>query len=55
MKRFPSVPDVILDHDVIEANPPHTLVQTWRILMDAGMAAEGFTRLTHEIEEVKAG
>jgi uncharacterized protein YndB with AHSA1/START domain len=55
MKRFTNIPDVILDGEVIEANPPHKLVQTWRMLMDPGMAAEGFTRLTYEIEEAKGG
>ncbi|HLW76470.1 MAG TPA: SRPBCC family protein [Bryobacteraceae bacterium] len=55
MKRFGTVPDVILDGEVIEADPPHKLVQTWRMLMDPGMAAEGFTRLTYEIEEARGG
>src|SRR5712691_12880235 len=55
MKQFPSVPDVILDGEVVEANPPHKLVQTWRMLMDPGLAAEGFTRLTYEIEEARGG
>ena len=35
---------------MIEADPPRKLVQTWRMLMDPEMAAEGFTRLTYEIE-----
>lgn len=47
---FPT-PDIVVDGEVIEANPPHKLVQTWRMLMDEGMAAEGFTRLTYEIAE----
>ncbi len=51
---FPT-PDVIVDGEVIEADPPHRLVQTWRMLMDEGMAAEGFTRLTYEIAEGKGG
>ena len=55
MKQFPNVPDVILDGEVIEAIPPRKLVQTWRMLMDPAVAAEGFTRLTYEIEEVKGG
>ena len=50
-----AVPDVGVDGEVIEADPPHKLVQTWRMLMDEGMAAEGFTRLTWEIEERKNG
>jgi uncharacterized protein YndB with AHSA1/START domain len=43
-------PDVVVDGEVIEADPPRKLVQTWRMLMDPDMAAEGFTRLTYEIE-----
>jgi len=51
---FP-IPDVVVDGEVIEADPPRRLVQTWRMLMDPGMAAEGFTRLTWEIEEGEGG
>ena len=49
------VPDVMVDGEVIEADPPRRLVQTWRMLMDADTAAEGFTRLTYEIGEVGGG
>jgi uncharacterized protein YndB with AHSA1/START domain len=42
-------PDVIVDGEVIEADPPRKLVTTWRMLMDPEVAAEGFTRLTYEI------
>jgi uncharacterized protein YndB with AHSA1/START domain len=45
------VPDVAGDGEVIEADPPRRLVQTWRLLMVEG-APEGFTRLTYELEEV---
>jgi len=51
---FPT-PDVVVDGEVIEADPPNRLVQTWRMLMDQEMAAEGFTRLTYEIAEGKGG
>jgi len=51
---FPT-PDVIIDGEVVEADPPRKLVQTWRMLMDPEMAAEGFTRLTYEIEESAGG
>jgi uncharacterized protein YndB with AHSA1/START domain len=44
------VPDRIVDGEVIEADPPHRLVQTWRMLMDPELEAEGFTRLTYELE-----
>ena len=43
------VPDVCVDGEVIEADPPNRLVQTWRMAMDPDMKAEGFTRLTWEI------
>jgi uncharacterized protein YndB with AHSA1/START domain len=48
-------PDVVVDGEVIEADPPRKLVQTWRMLMDPDMAAEGFTRLTYEIEATQYG
>ncbi len=51
---FPT-PDVVVDGEVIEADPPRKLVQKWRMLMDESMAAEGFTRLTYEIAEGKGG
>jgi uncharacterized protein YndB with AHSA1/START domain len=48
-------PDVAVEGEVIEADRPHKLVQTWRMVMDPEMAAEGFTRLTWEIEGGKGG
>jgi uncharacterized protein YndB with AHSA1/START domain len=48
-------PDVGIDGQVIEADPPRRLVQTWRMLMDPQVAAEGFTRLTYEIDEGRGG
>ena len=48
-------PEVTVDGEVIEADPPRKLVVTWRMVMDPRMAAEGFTRLTYEIEEGKGG
>jgi uncharacterized protein YndB with AHSA1/START domain len=44
-----TTPDVIVDGQVIECDPPRKLVQTWRMLMDPTTAAEAFTRLTYEI------
>ncbi|MEO7039208.1 MAG: SRPBCC domain-containing protein [Candidatus Elarobacter sp.] len=55
MKAFPGIPDVIVDGEVVEADPPRRLVQTWRMLMDPETAAEGFTRLTYELQETSAG
>jgi uncharacterized protein YndB with AHSA1/START domain len=43
-------PEIVIDGEVVEADPPRKLVQTWRMLMDPEMVAEGFTRLTYEIE-----
>jgi uncharacterized protein YndB with AHSA1/START domain len=48
-------PDVIVDGEVVESDPPRRLVQTWRMLMDAETEAEGFTRLTYEIAETNPG
>jgi uncharacterized protein YndB with AHSA1/START domain len=49
------IPDVVVDGEIIEVDPPRRLVQTWRMLMDPGMAAEGFTRLTYELEGDSGG
>jgi uncharacterized protein YndB with AHSA1/START domain len=53
-RGFP-IPDVVVDGEVVEADPPRRLVQTWRMLMDPGMAAEGFTHLTWEIQAGDGG
>ncbi len=45
-----SVPDVVVDGEVLEVDPPRRLVQTWRMVMDPRTSAEGFSRLTWEIE-----
>jgi uncharacterized protein YndB with AHSA1/START domain len=45
------IPDVIIEGEVIEADPPRRLVTTLRMLMDPGLATEPFTRVTHEIKE----
>ena len=44
-------PDVIIDGEVLVAEPPHKLVTTFRLLMDPTTASESFTRITHEIRE----
>jgi uncharacterized protein YndB with AHSA1/START domain len=53
--RSMGAPDVGVDGEVVEADPPRKLVQTFRMVMDPEMVAEGFTRLTYEIEEGKGG
>ena len=49
------MPDIVVDGEVIESDPPHKLVMTWRMAMDPSLAAEGFTRLTYEIEVGRDG
>lgn len=53
--RETGAPEVAVDGEVIEVDPPRKLVQTWRMLMDEAMKAQGFTRLTYEIEDGKGG
>ena len=48
-------PDVIIDGEVLEADPPRLLKTTWRFLMDPAAAAEGHTTLTYEIRPVDGG
>jgi uncharacterized protein YndB with AHSA1/START domain len=45
------LPEVIIDGEVLEADPPHKLVTTFHMLMDPAVAAERVTRITHEIKE----
>ena len=49
------IPDTIVDGEVLEAEPPRRLVQTWRMLMDPSTAGEPFTTLTYEIEDSGPG
>ena len=49
------VPDVAIEGEVIEADPPRRLVMTFHMVMDPELAAEPTTRLTYEIEEGKGG
>jgi uncharacterized protein YndB with AHSA1/START domain len=48
-------PEVAVEGEVIAADPPHRLVQTWRVLMDPSMAAEAPSQVTWEIEERAGG
>lgn len=54
MKELGS-PDLIIDGEVIESDPPKKLVQTWHALFDPETAAEPVTRLTWEITPVAEG
>ncbi|MGC1184495.1 MAG: SRPBCC domain-containing protein [Candidatus Dormiibacterota bacterium] len=53
--RAMGAPELAVDGEVIAVDPPRKLVQTWRMLMDEAMKAQGFTRLTYEIQEGKVG
>ena len=44
------MPDVVVDGEVIESDPPRRLVHTWRFLWDDNVRAEGPTRVTFEIK-----
>jgi uncharacterized protein YndB with AHSA1/START domain len=48
-------PEVVVEGEVIEVDPPRRLVQTWRMMWDPEMEAEGFTRVTWEIDEEVPG
>lgn len=49
------LPEVAIDGEVVESDPPRKLVQTYRFLFNDAMKAEGFTRLTWEIEPTQSG
>jgi uncharacterized protein YndB with AHSA1/START domain len=45
----------MVDGEVIEADPPHKLVQTYRFLFSDETRAEGFSRVTWEIAATASG
>ena len=49
------IPEVIIDGAVEEVDPPRKLVHTYRFLVPDASKAEGFTRVTWEIEQVHSG
>jgi uncharacterized protein YndB with AHSA1/START domain len=53
--RAMGLPEVVVDGEVIESDPPRRLVQTYRFLFSEEMKAEGFTRVTWEIERATSG
>jgi uncharacterized protein YndB with AHSA1/START domain len=55
LERGNDLPDVIIDGEVLEADPPHRLVTTFHMLMDPVVAAEKVTRVTYEIKETDNG
>jgi uncharacterized protein YndB with AHSA1/START domain len=44
-------PDVIIEGEVLELDPPRRLVQTWHAYFSPEITAEGPTRLTWELDE----
>lgn len=54
MQSF-GAPDPLIDGEVLESDPPNRLVQTWRAFFTPETAAEGFTRLTWELDEERPG
>jgi uncharacterized protein YndB with AHSA1/START domain len=53
--RAMGAPEVVVEGQVVEADPPRKLVQTWRMLFDQDMAAEPMTTVTWEIEPMQGG
>ncbi len=45
----------LVDGEVLESDPPHKLVQTYRFLFDESTIAEGFSRLTYDIAPTQSG
>jgi uncharacterized protein YndB with AHSA1/START domain len=54
MKQM-GLPEIIIDGEVIEVEPPHKLVQTYRFLFNDAHKAEGFTRITWEVVPTEKG
>ncbi len=54
-QHAPGMPNPMIDGEVIEADPPHKLVQTYRFLFSPDNEKEGFTKLTWEIKDTGAG
>jgi uncharacterized protein YndB with AHSA1/START domain len=48
-------PEVIIEGEVLEVDPPRRLVQTWRALFTSALAEEQITRLTWELVEERPG
>ena len=55
MMKQHGLPEIIIDGEVIEVQPPNKLVQTYRFLFNAEHEAEGFTRITWEVVPTEKG
>ena len=53
--RGMTLPDRAIDGEVLEADQPRRLILRWRMVMDKAMEAQGFTRLTYEINDSGQG
>lgn len=53
--RAMGMAEVVIDGEVVEADPPNKLVQTYRMLFSDQTKAEGFTRISYEIELAAQG
>lgn len=49
------VPEVVVDGEVVEVDPPRRLAHSWRALGSDEIKAEGPTHVTYEIEEGDGG
>jgi uncharacterized protein YndB with AHSA1/START domain len=49
------LPDVIIDGEVVEADPPRRLVHTFNMHMDPDLDVEPATRITYEIVDLDNG
>jgi uncharacterized protein YndB with AHSA1/START domain len=54
MREF-GAPEVLIDGEILELDPPRRLVQTWHAYFDEATTAEPTTRLTWELHEGDAG
>jgi uncharacterized protein YndB with AHSA1/START domain len=49
------MPEEVVDGKVLEVDPPHRLVHTWRFLWSEDIAAEGPTPVAFDIKELGNG
>ena len=54
MRGF-GAPDIVVDGEVVECDPPNKLVQTWKMHFSPELLAEPYTTLTWEIHEEHPG